>query len=177
MSNVPLANAPKKTTAIFAMLIAMALITITVIAGTAAAATVWATQNHNQQMEQQAIIRVYNQRKLALDALKVRSQHHMSWSQNFNRATTDLLHVDLTGCPTDFQQKYIENLKAFGEMTMDVKTETGLLGFARTFSEAYTLDGKSITDDLKGLNRAVLAFQLSNEDLAQCVRNHGLTVK
>jgi len=125
---------------------------------------------------QQAIVKVFDQRKTAFDAFNERLKQQEPIDQNCDRVTADLRGISLEACPTDFQEKFVALLKAWDQVAQEAKNETGLRGVLRAVAGIRTLDPKPISDGLKGVDQAVLTYQAADLDLSQCARNHGLTV-
>jgi type II secretory pathway pseudopilin PulG len=154
-------------------LVAVVMVIVIIGAGVLISAVVWAVHRNGQQ---QAMANVYNQRKAAIDAFGARARQRVPMRQNCDQSMTDLRVIDLAGCPGDFQDKFLANVKAYGQLMVDIKNDTGLLLAMKVLSQVRTLNAAPMTKDVKDLDEAALAFQMSDLDLAECARSYGLKI-
>src|SRR5271170_7627714 len=126
MSVPPVAQIPRKSSAPPIIgIVAVALVMFIVVGGVVLYLVMGAAHNYQQQ---QAIASVYQQRKAAFDAFSARAKQHVFFRKNSDQLMADVRAINITGCPTDFQDKFLANVNALGELTIEVKSDTGAMG-------------------------------------------------
>ena len=139
------------------------------------------TQEQQQQMageQQTAIQSVMFQTKAVFQQfasrLEMSSPERKPLGANCDQVTHDLMAIDLSNCPEDFQEKYGALIRAWQDVSAAARRGRGeLVVSGGTIFEGMHLDFNWPSGDAGAVTEAVRRFQDACHDLARCAREDG----